>query len=267
MTTTCRIPGVDRKSSLFFHSTVAFVLGGMLAVTAHELSHLVAGLLLGEQATLYPTAVEFAGDRATSDATVTAATGPIFSLVSGIVLIFTTRHAGRGFGRLLWMWFAFMSAQTGFGYLMIAVFAREGDTGRVLDNLGAPGFVYWLSLAVGVAGMLWLSRMFAARVLAYTDGTVPAMRAFGLFSWLAGSAVLLIVYALAVRDLEPDLIVICLLGVFASGVFAPMFSFFHRSLSVPSTPLTLSTPITGLVSAAVLALVLVLVVAGGVPVG
>ena len=226
-------------SSLWFNSTVAFLLAGMIVTTAHELSHLVAGLLLGEPATLFPTAVEFGEPRSTSDATVTAATGPIFSLVSGLILIFTTRERGTGFGRLLWMWLGFMSAQTGFGYLMIAVIARQGDTGRVLDNLGAPAFVYWLSLAAGVAGMLWLSRMFAARVVAYTD----------------------------VRNLEPDLIVICLLGVFASGVFAPMFSFFHRSVTVPRTPLTLATPVTPLVCCAVLALLLVLVVAGGVDVG
>ena len=54
-------------STLWFNSTVAFLLAGMLVVTAHELSHLVAGLLLGEQATLFPTAVEFGEPRATSD--------------------------------------------------------------------------------------------------------------------------------------------------------------------------------------------------------
>lgn len=258
---------MDRRLSLWANSTVAFVLAGMLAVTAHELSHLVAGLLLGDPATLFPTAVEFGAGRSASHATVTAATGPIFSLLSGIALIFATRDLGRGFGRLLWMWFAFMSAQTGFGYLMIAVIARDGDTGRVLDDLGAPGFVYWLSLIAGVAGMLWLSRMFAARVVAYTDGSVPQMRAFALLAWLAGSVVLLAVYALAVRNLDPGLIVICLLGVFASGVFAPMFSFFYRSVTVPRTPLTLSAPVAGLVGAVVLALLLVLVVARGVPVG
>jgi hypothetical protein len=254
-------------SSLWFNSSVAFLLAGMLTVTAHEVSHLVAGLSLGEQATLYPTAVEFAGDRSTSDATVTAATGPIFSLVSGLILIFATRGWGTGFGRLFWMWLGFMSAQTGFGYLMIAVIAREGDTGRVLDDLDAPGFVYWLSLLAGLAGMLWLSRMFAGRVVAYTDGSHPSMRAFGIFSWLTGSAVLLVVYALAVRNLEPDLIFICLLGVFASGVFAPMFSFFHRRVTVRRESLALSTPVLGLACSAVLALVLVFVVANGIDVG
>jgi hypothetical protein len=93
------------------------------------------------------------------------------------------------------------------------------------------------------------------------------MRAFGIFSWLAGSAVLLLVYGLAVRNLAADLIFICLLGVFASGVFAPMFSFFYKKVTVRRTQLALATPVAGLVCSAALALVLVLVVAEGIEVG
>ncbi|PPF43182.1 hypothetical protein C5B85_14645 [Pseudoclavibacter sp. AY1F1] len=256
-----------RRRSLLVNSSVAFVLAGIIATTTHEVSHLVAGLIVGESGTLFATSVEFAGERSVSDQITTAATGPIFSLVSGLLLIFVSREWGRGFGRLLWMWVGFMSAQIGFGYFLIAPFATVGDTGRVLALLEAPPIASWVSLALGMVGTLLLSALFARRVVAYSDGTDESMRAFGIFSWLIGTGVLVVIYLPAAFRLPPEAVFISLLGVVAAGIFAPMFSFFYRLVHVEAEPLELRVPTAGIVGLVVAALIVIVPLGIGVPFG
>jgi len=216
------------KKLLYFHSSLAFTLAGMVAITLHELSHLFAGKLLGLHATLYSNAVEYTGVIEKSDHIITAATGPLFSLVLGIIILLTTSNLGKGTWRLFWMWLGLMSTQIGVGYFLIAPFTQVGDTGAVLSSLDAPKFVYYIAFAIGVVGTLILSRIFAKKVTLYTDRSIAMMRPFGIFSWLTGTMALLIIYIFSVRNLSDSEQFVTLFGVIAAGIFAPMFSFFWR---------------------------------------
>ncbi|KQQ67247.1 hypothetical protein [Microbacterium sp. Leaf320] len=254
------------RTQLLVNSSVALVLAGMTTVTLHELAHFVTSSALGHSTTLFATSVDSAAtDVPTNIAT--AAAGPLFSLVFGLAIVFGGRLWGAGFGRLFWMWLGFTSAQTGFGYLMIAIIAPVGDTGKVLELLGAPAILFWVSLAVGIAGTLWLSRLFATRVVAYSDGTEPSMRAFGIFSWLIGTGALVLIYAVTVMTLPADAIFVSMMGIVALAIFAPMFSFFYKGVSVPHEHLALRTPIIWIVVTVVAALVVILVLNRGVTLG
>lgn len=248
---------------LWLCSTVAFVLATIVATTAHELGHLAASKALGLPTELFANAVEN-GSPTDSQAIVAASAGPVLSLVLGLVIMAVSGRWGTGFVRLFWMWLGLMSTQIFFGYLMIAIIARVGDTGKVLDLLGAPAFVYWLCLAVGIVGMLMLSRRFAVHVVAYAQGDETTMRAFGIFSWLAGTAVIVGVYLLAVRDLPADVQLICVLGAVATGIFAPMFSFFYKGVHPEHEALALTVPVVGIVVTLVAIVVVTTVLATGV---
>lgn len=251
--------------TLLLNSATAFVLAGMLAITLHEGAHLVTALGLGHHAVLYPSAVDFhASSRAHRVATALA--GPLFSLVSGLALVLIGSGWGRGFGRLFWLWLGFLSAQIGFGYLIIAPFARAGDTGQALALLSAPGLVYAVSFAVGMAGMYWLARRFAGEAIRYASEPT-SLRAIGLFSWLLGTGILLVVYVPANRHLSGDAIPTVLAGVGTIGIFTPLLTFFYRRLEARREELVLSTPFLGIAGAAVLAAVLVGVVAPGLSFG
>ena len=254
----------QRLSSLWFNSSIALLLAGILATTLHELSHLLAGKLLGLPATLYSNAVEFPPATSINHQIITAATGPLFSLVSGLIILALTSHYGKGFVRLFWMWFGLISAQIGFGYFIIAPFARHGDTGKVLSLLQAPSFVYMVAFVIGVIGTLWLSRTFAKRVVSYTDGTPATMRPFGIYSWLTGTALLVTVYIFAVRNLSDSDQFITLFGVFTSAIFAPMFSFFYKKVTVTHETLRLEVPIIGLIFSFLMIVCVTLFLANGI---
>lgn len=122
------------------NSAIAFVLAGMLVTTIHELSHLTTARILGVQATLYPNFIDLHGTVSDLDTGLIAATGPLFSLVTGLLIIWLvkTKSWKSGFARLLVLWFGFLSAETGFGYFFVAPLVSDGDTGLVLALAHAP---------------------------------------------------------------------------------------------------------------------------------
>lgn len=255
-----------RNRLLLLNSTVALVLAGTLTITLHEMAHFTAALAFGQEATLHATSVS---DSATDDATniATAAAGPIFSLVFGLFIVFAGHRWGRGFWRLLWMWLGFTSAQAGFGYCMIALLSTAGDTGKVLDLLGAPWWVGLISLAFGTAGMLWLSRLFATRVAAYAGEDTRQMMAFGMWPWLLGTVALVVIYALTVLQLPFMEAFLSMFGIVAIAVFAPMFTFFVLRLHPEREQLELRVPWAGIAGVVLMLLAIALVLIPGVTLG
>ncbi len=132
------IPTRTQVRSMLWSSTVAFVVAQMVVIVLHESAHAVTGLLQGYRATQFAGEVRFTPEQAATALVVTALAGPAFSLVTGLVAMMFRPFRGHGFAELLWAWFAFLSAQEGFGYLTIAPLISGGDTGAALTALHAP---------------------------------------------------------------------------------------------------------------------------------
>ena len=265
------VPATERPVGrlLLLNSTVALALAAMVDVFLHESAHAVAGLLLGVRPTIFHSSVSFSPDPDTAGQIVTAAAGPVFSLVFGAVVFVLCRRAGRGFGRLFWLWLGLLSMQNFFGYAVIAPFAAAGDSGRVLALLGAPLPVFLVTCVVGVAGTLLLARLLAGQVIRYAT-TDDQLRRTVLFPWLIGTAftvvltvACLVPYATGLSGAE---LVLVVAGAVATAIFAPLFTLFFRRLTVPVDLLQLRRPVVPLGVTAVVALLTVLVVAPGIPV-
>lgn len=246
------------------------MLAAIVAVTLHELSRAVTGLLRGVHPTLYSNSVSFRPDDDPATQLVTAATGPLFSLVLGVIVLLPGRRVGRGFGRLLVLWLGLISIQVCAGYLMIAPLSRAGDTGKVLDLLGAPTLVFVVFVIVGVVGTLALSRTVAGQALRYTRGKAELFRLV-MYPWLIGTAVVVV---LSVADLSRtgavtgDEFVLIVAAAVATGIFAPMFTlFWQRMKPGPAEELSLKRPVIPLLVTVVLAVVVFVVVAPGLPLG
>jgi hypothetical protein len=140
------------QRTLILNTTVAFVLAGLANSVLHECAPAVAGLAVGLVPTITPFAVSYEPEGTARQQTITAASGPLFSLVMGIVLMVAARRWGRGFGRLVWMFLAFMGMMNFVGYCFIAPFARAGDTGKVLTysarRNGCSSWSAWSGLPV-----------------------------------------------------------------------------------------------------------------------
>jgi hypothetical protein len=258
--------GVQRR--LLVASTTALVLAATVTVTLHEVAHAVAGMALGLVPTLHSNVVSYEPEPTAAQAVVTAAAGPLFSLVLGLVVHLTTRSAGRGTGRLFWMWAGLLPLQNFAGYLVIAPFARAGDTGRVFSLLDAPTLVYVVAFLVGVVLTLLNSRLLAGQVTRY-GRTPDELRHLVLFPWLLGTGivvVLTLVSAVLGSVGAADFPVI-VAGAVATAIFAPMFTFFYRRLRTPYEGLALGRALPWVVATAVLAVLVIAVLGPGLRLG
>lgn len=263
-------PVYDR--ALTISSTAALVMAGVVNSLLHESAHAFAALACGLTPTLSSFSVDVAEAATARQETVIALAGPLFSLVMGLTVMRVTRHLGRGVVRLFWMWLAFLGVMNFVGYCFIAPFARGGDTGQALALLGAPGWVYVLVAAFGVAGQFWLARRFAFEVSRYTSATQDQRR-LAYFPWLLAMAVAVVqtlVELLALR--VPAIYFVPVLAyAFAFAVFAPMQFLFADRIHRDPHPETLrvtpwSRPALVLTGLAVVADV-VLALTGGVTLG
>lgn len=245
----------------------------MLVTTIHELSHLTTARILGWQATLYPNVVDAHGHIGNFDTELIAGTGPLFSLVTGLLIIWLvkTDNWKSGFARLLVLWFGFLSAETGFGYLFVAPLVAGGDTGQVLALVHAAWWVYAIVFVIGIAGfVLLLPRLFSWRFSGFADSKKEFFQ-FGMWAWLFGTIALLVIYLLVgvvMATFLPDSpVLFILMGVATIGVFTPIANWSEGLRKANPQVLTLSRPILGIVLSVIVAVLLIAVLARGLNIG
>jgi len=249
--------------TLLLNSLVAALIAGALMILVHELAHLVAGLAMGHPGTLYSFRVLHHGSPSASDEAVMLLAGPVFSLVTGVVMqLWTPLRRRGGFGHLLWLWFAFVSVQEGVTYLCLTPFGA-GDTGMAAGLLELPAVVQILALLLGVAGMFANARAFAPHMARHAGSDPQRRNAMTLFPWLYGMIASVLLSLLYLTISPSDVPAGAQIAVLAAGtalfVFAPMAHLFAgRVRDVPIEPLRLrAVPVAGLV-------VLVVLVAGNI---
>ncbi len=234
---------MQKKSLLpLLNSTVAFILAMMLITTLHELAHLTAALILGHSAIIYDMAVDPIGDISTMHAVIIAGVGPLFSLVSGFLIIrfVKVRSIRSDFGKLLAIWIGFLSAVTGFNYCIVAPIVSGGDTGQVLSLLHAHWIIYAVVFAFGCFGTYVLLPRLFSKKLSFLAHDKRSFFQLGMFPWLYGTASLLVIYALAslmTASLPLFVTIFGLSGVAAIGIFVPIARYnVNQTLSEMQTP-------------------------------
>lgn len=266
----------EHRRTLWINASIAAVLAGVLVVLVHESVHLVVNLAQGFAVTFYPYGVSADAERPVGVAVLALMAGPIFSLLSGMVMIFVQPfRGGGGFVHLLWLWFAFMSAMEGFGYFTIAGILPAGDTGQTLELLNAPFVVSILSLIFGVAGQFGLAWLFAREAVRHV-ADLPGLRAFCVTPWLLGTAGLVVFMTLVLVIFPPqmgsEVLVPVIVGTVALPVWAPMAMIFAgrelRRLSPPgSEPLRFGRPLVWVIVTVVIMVVELVLLGPGLHVG
>lgn len=256
-------------------SSTAFVLAAIVNSVLHELAHATAGLAQGLTPTVSPFSVSYVPDGTTDQQIVTAAAGPVFSLVLGLVLLAVARHWGRGIVRLFWLWLTFMALMNFVGYLMIAPVAQVGDTGKVLKLLDAPAAAYVGVLVLGVAGLFALAYGFATQINRYAPD-LATERQLAFRAWIIGTVVTMALSLVELLALgaESDSFVVVMMYSLAVGIFAPMqFIFRNRVRAVSAGRAVEALAVDGIhrlgvaLAAIVAVAMIVLATSGGVTIG
>ena len=209
------------RTGLLANTAIAFVLAAIINSLLHELAHATAGLVVGLTPTVTPFAVEYQPTPTDAQGIITAAAGPVWSLIISLVLMAVSRSWGSGFVRLFWLWLSFMGVMNFAGYLIIAGLVPVGDTGRALTLLGAPGLVFALAAVAGVALQFALGYGFARQVKRYAPD-IADQRTVALRAWALGTGAILAVTLIELAILRPGgaaVVAVTFYGL-AVGIFA-----------------------------------------------
>ncbi|MPQ97392.1 hypothetical protein GB931_05520 [Modestobacter sp. I12A-02628] len=264
-----RTGGLTPTRLLLLNSAVAFALACLVMVTLHELAHALAGVLQGGSPVLYGFSVD-QGPVTDPDEVRNALAGPLFSLVSGLLVLALPTSRLPGVWRLAVTWFGLVSVQEFSGYLITGPFAHIGDIGTALELSGSPAWLGWLGFAVGWGLTYLLGRTAVRRLAAFLPDGAPMgtqLRAVGLFAWLLGAAVtvLLSLGLMSAGDVDVGTVAFEALGLLTAGIFLVFVRLFLPvAAAAQRRPVTLAVPVAALVVLVVLAVARQVVLAGGI---
>jgi hypothetical protein len=222
------------------NSTVAAVLATAVTIFVHELVHLVTGIVLGHEGTLYPFGAIHDGSLTDTETALTAISAPIASLVIGAAVIAALpQPATSRFGQLFLFWLGATSFMEGAGYLVITPMGA-GDTAATLAALDLPLWVGFLAAALGVALMFLGARMLAPHVVRMSGRDRTISWAIAFHPWWIGTLVSLRLtaayLALSSADLADGDVIAILSASTALLVLGPMSSSSRTGLPTSRAP-------------------------------
>jgi hypothetical protein len=234
--------------SRLVNSAVGFALACLVMITLHEFAHAAVALLQGNSPTVRAFSVDTGADS-DGERIATALGGPLFSLVSGLVVLTLPVDRLPTFWRLTVLWFGLLSVQEFSGYLITGPFAGVGDIGRALELSGSPAWVGWIGFVIGWAITYFVGRVAVRRLIAFTDADAPLapqLREVGLFAWLTG-VVIVLVLSIGLFDGGGDGPFEAL-GLIASGIFLIFVRLFMTDAKrTPGSSARFDVPVVGVV--------------------
>lgn len=241
-------------NSRLVNSAVAFALAVLVATTLHEVAHAVAGVLQGRSPELFAFSVD-QGPGTEAQRLVTALTGPLFSLVSGLLILCIPMRGVAPFWRLCWLWLGLASVQSFNGYLITGPLVTAGDIGNAWRLLDVPGIVPWVGFVVGWVLTYLLGRHAAGRfgeLLDDPDRVRTDLPAIAIYGWLVGTAlaVVLSLGVLGAGGVSFEIAFFSALALMAAGVCVA-FVGLHvpRALAaIGSSPVVFGVPVAGFVA-------------------
>lgn len=253
--------GGSSTGSLIVGSTLALLIGATIMILLHETSHSVAGALLGYLPTQVPFAVGYTPEPPPNAEAIAAFTGPIFSLVSGLVGfaidVAVKPFRSCPFWRLVWLWTIFLSIQEAVGYFVIVGILPAGDTAVAFAAWGVPVWGYILATVLGIGAMFANGWLFSRPVIAMTT-SMKERYALAFWPWIAGTigfGVLMTLYVLITPGVDEAAVIAVLAAVPGVAVFAPISFMFGTNRFEGSAPIQLKRPIAGVVVLVVLVVV------------
>ena len=251
------------------NSAVAFALACLVMITVHELGHAVASVAQGNAPVMFGFSVD---SRTATDRqqVVTALAGPVLSLLTGLVILALPVTRLEPFWRLAVLWLGLLSVQEFSGYLITGPFANIGDIGSVLAVTEAPAVVGWFGFLLGWVLTYLLGRHAVRRLVAFStphQPLAPQLRALGLFAWLLGAGLVVLLSAglLTAGGVGGGVVVFEALGVLSSGIFLIFVRIFMRGLEPPHlVPAPMATPWAGIIALLVVAAARQIALAAGI---
>lgn len=186
-------------SQISLLSAVVYTLSFTLTTILHEIAHALVSLALGDRPILHSTFVQHEAMSPTAQA-ITAAAGPVFSLLQGCVFwaLFWRLGDASVMLRLFALWMGLHGLVNFFGYLMTVPFAPDADLGKVAQYLGLHITVRYVTFIIGFL-VMWIIGLIARgpflqlapgpEVMTTESSRMSYMFAIAVVPWLLGALI------------------------------------------------------------------------------
>jgi hypothetical protein len=147
-----------KQKALAINSILIVISSSIIGTVLHESAHYVTAYYLNLKPEMHHNYVLPLAKGTEQQFAIMAAAGPLFSLIFGIIILFISiKYLKPSLFKLFMTWLGMGSILCLFGYLLIAPFAKEGDTGRVFDYLGVP---IYLSIGIAIVSFIFINKVF-----------------------------------------------------------------------------------------------------------
>lgn len=148
-----------KRTSLAVNSSLILITTTLIGTLLHEFAHFIVALYYDVSPVLHHNYVSFDESKVNAQQhTIIAAAGPLFSLMSGCVIIYWSKKIKKiGLIKLFLLWLGMNGILMFLGYLLIAPFAEVGDTGKVFHYFGWPKMIM---LLVAIASFMVILKIF-----------------------------------------------------------------------------------------------------------
>lgn len=140
---------IIKNKSLAINSSLILVITTLIGTISHEFAHFISAKCLDIPAELHHNYVSFNTDNVSDlHQAIIAGAGPTFSLIFGFLILYLSIKIKKAnLLKLFLLWLGMNGILMFLGYLLIAPFAKLGDTGLVFKYLGISNF-YIISIAI-----------------------------------------------------------------------------------------------------------------------
>lgn len=137
-----------KNKFLAINSFLILVITALIGTIIHELAHFITAKYFKIPAYLHHNYVSFDSTEISDfHQAIIAGVGPIFSLFFGLVILYLSIKIKKiGLLKLFLLWLGMNGILMFLGYLLIAPFAKQGDTGFVFQYLGISN-IFIISIA------------------------------------------------------------------------------------------------------------------------
>ena len=145
-------------TNILVNSTLAFVSAFIVTTIFHEFGHYLSYSFFGYEVTLFHNFVQTTHQNPDNNITIiSAAAGPVFSLVQGLVFaFFIFKHKSNSSNTLFMLWLSLLGFVNFFGYLLMTPFTTTGDTGKIALLLDVNFSLRIVIAVIALFVLLWI---------------------------------------------------------------------------------------------------------------
>ena len=149
---------LSKLNKVSINSIIIVITVSLSGIILHELSHFLVAKELGVKAIYHSDHVILTKNPHDWDKMIVAFSGPLFSLIFGVVMLAISYQSKKGsILRLLLIWCGLYNIASFLGYTLISSFVNTGDTGIVLQYFNIP---IWVRLVISLLSYLILRYIF-----------------------------------------------------------------------------------------------------------